>query len=364
MFDRRHIINFDIFLFFVTLLITFLGFLNLKSICSSSSTTFSFYYYKQAYWILIGFVILCFLLNISYQTLLRYAYYLHFISLLLLVFVLFFGKTKFGSQRWLYLGFFSLQPSELTKITFILCLSKFFSENASQTPYKIKDFLFPFLFLLITFLPVYFQPDLGTAGIILLVFLSMAFFLNISKKTIFSFISFVFLCLPFLWFFLKEYQKRRILVFLNPELDPFNAGYQVIQSKIAVGSGGFLGKGFKLGTQSQLRFLPEQHTDFVFSVWSEEWGFVGCTILLLLYFFIIYRSLSIAHRSKNLAASFVSLGVCSLFFWHFIINVSMTLGLFPVVGVTLPLFSYGGSSLVTFMIAISLLININMRKFN
>ena len=166
MFDRRHILNFDVFLFFVALLITFLGVLNLKSICASSSITFSFYYYKQAYWVLIGVVILFFLLNISYQTLLRYAYYLHLLSLLLLVFVLFFGKSKFGSQRWIYLGFFSLQPSELTKITFILCLSKFFSENASQNSYKIRDLFFPFLILLITFLPVFFQPDLGTAGII------------------------------------------------------------------------------------------------------------------------------------------------------------------------------------------------------
>jgi rod shape determining protein RodA len=277
---------------------------------------------------------------------------------------LFYGKTKFGSQRWLYIGGFSLQPSEFAKITFTMTLARFFSENISQKPYNMRDLFLPFIILLITFLPIFFQPDLGTAGIIFLIFISMILFLNIKKKPIFYFIfGFVCLFLPFFWFILKDYQKKRISVFFNPELDPLNAGYQVIQSKIAVGSGGFFGKGFKLGTQSQLRFLPEQHTDFVFSVWAEEWGFIGCFFILLLYFFILYRSLSIAHSSKNISGSFLSLGITFMLFWHFIINVCMTLGLFPVVGVTLPFFSYGGSSIITFLIGIGLLLNVNMRKF-
>ncbi len=363
MFDRRLIINFDFFFLLLVLLLSFLGLMNLKSICSSYSAPLSLFYYRQAYWLLFGLLVLFVIVNVNYINIVRYAYYFHLFSLFLLFAVLFFGKTKFGSQRWLSLWGFSLQPSELAKITFILALSKFFSENISQTPYTFRDLFFPFFILLITFFPIYLQPDLGTAGIIVLIFFSMLFFLNISKKTIYCFFALVLVCLPFFWFVLKDYQKRRILVFLNPELDPLNAGYQVIQSKIAVGSGGFFGKGFMLGTQSRLRFLPEQHTDFVFSVWAEEWGFIGCLVFLLICFFIIYRSLSIAYNSKTVSGTFVSLGIAFLFFWHFLINVFMTLGLFPVVGVTLPFFSYGGSSVITFMIGISLLLNINMRKF-
>ena len=191
----------------------------------------------------------------------------------------------------------------------------------------------------------------------------MSFFVNINKKTLFLIFSTVLVLMPFFWFFLKDYQKNRVLVFLNPERDPLNAGYQVIQSKIAVGSGGFLGKGFMLGTQSQLRFLPEQHTDFVFSVWAEEWGFVACFFLLLLFFSIVYRGLAIASESKNVYGSFLAIGISALFFWQISINIFMTLGLFPVVGVPLPFFTYGGSSMLCSMFGIAFLLNISMRKF-
>ena len=191
----------------------------------------------------------------------------------------------------------------------------------------------------------------------------MTFFVNINKKTLVFLVSTSLLMLPFLWLFLKDYQKNRVLVFINPELDPLNAGYQVIQSKIAVGSGGLLGKGFMLGTQSQLRFLPEQHTDFVFSVWAEEWGFIACFLLLSLFFSIIYRGLAIASGSNNIYGSFLALGITALFFWQISINIFMTLGLFPVVGVPLPFFTYGGSSMLCSMIGVAFLLNINMRKF-
>ncbi len=355
--------NFDIALFVSVLVLCFLGVINLNSIYSSSGEATSFYSFKQIYWILIGLSALFIIININYITICRYSYYLHAFALILLLIVLFYGKSKFGSQRWIYLAGISLQPSEFAKITFILALSKFFSENMSPRAYTIRDLFWPFIILLSTFIPIYLQPDLGTAGIIFLIFLSMIFFLNLNRTSFLRFFVFCAVLLPGFWFFLKEYQKQRILVFLNPDLDPLNAGYQVIQSKIAVGSGSLLGKGYKLGTQTQLRFLPEQHTDFVFSVWAEEWGFIGCFFLLLLFFFIIYRGLRIAYSSKNFFAAFLAVGLSSLFFWHFIINVFMTLGLFPVVGVTLPFVSYGGSSMVSCLFGIGLLLNLNMRKF-
>jgi len=363
MFDRRLIINFDFFLFFVVLLISFLGVVNLKSICTSSGGTVSPFFYKQIYWVLIGFSGLFIIININYASLIRYAYYFHISALVLLLFVLVFGKTIYGSQRWISLGPISLQPSEITKITFIFALAKFYTENLSQKAYLLKDLFMPGLLLLATFLPIYYQPDLGTAGIILLIFVSMTFFVNINKKTVFLLVSAFTAALPFFWFLLKDYQKKRVLVFMNPELDPLNAGYQVIQSKIAVGSGGLLGKGFMLGTQSQLRFLPEQHTDFVFSVWAEEWGFIACFLLILLFFSIIYRGLAIAAEANSLFGSFLAVGFSALFFWQISINIFMTLGLFPVVGVPLPFFTYGGSSMLCCIIGVAFLLNINMRKF-
>ncbi|MHA1575152.1 MAG: rod shape-determining protein RodA [Alphaproteobacteria bacterium] len=363
MFDRRLIINFDFFLLAAVLLLSFFGVLNLKSIYSSSSESVSLYYYKQSCWIFFGLLILLISININYTHIIRYAYFIHFVSVFVLFCVLIMGQTKLGSQRWIYLGPLSLQPSEFAKITFILALSKFFSENISQKPYGFRDFFFPLIILLSSFFPVFFQPDLGTAGIFFIVFLSIIFFVNIQTKKIYSFLIILILILPCFWFTLENYQKKRITVFLNPELDPLNAGYQAIQSKIAIGSGGVFGKGYKMGTQSKLRFLPEQHTDFVFSVWAEEWGFFGCLFILSLFFFILYRSISISYNSKTFSGSFLGIGITSLFFWQFAINIFMTLGLFPVVGVTFPFFSYGGSSIVSSFIGIGFILNINMSKF-
>jgi rod shape determining protein RodA len=206
------------------------------------------------------------------------------------------------------------------------------------------------------------QPDLGTAGIIVLIFAAYLFFLNLNKKVFYPVFGACLAALPAIWFVLKEYQKKRILVFLNPDLDPLHAGYQLIQSIIAVGSGGFWGKGFKMGTQSQLRFLPEQHTDFVFSVWSEEWGLVGCCAVLFLFFVFFYRGMRIAYNCKSFYGTYFAAGITSFFFLQFLINICMTIGLFPVVGVTLPFFSYGGSSIISCMIGLGILLNIGMRK--
>jgi len=362
-FDRRLFSNFDFFLFFAVLLLCGLGCLNLKSICSVSSDFANIYYLKQIKWISLGFLFLLILININYIKITRFSYFFHLVSLCLLLFVCFFGTAKYGSQRWISLGGFNLQPSELAKLTFILILARFFSETTTTQTQKLKDLLVPFVLLFITIVPIYIQPDLGTSGMIIIIFFSVLLFININKKTIRFFVSFLVICFPCLWFFLKDYQKERVKFFLNPELDPLNAGYQLIQSKIAVGSGGFWGKGFMRGTQSHLRFLPEQHTDFVFSVWAEEWGFIGCFFLLFIVFIIIYRGLRIAYTCKNSCGSFLALGITVYFFWQVIINVFMTLGLFPVVGVPFPFFSYGGSAMITNFVCVALLLNISMRKF-
>jgi rod shape determining protein RodA len=363
MFDRRLLINFDWGLLAALLFITALGLLNLYSICSSSWEVSSVYFYRQMYWVALGLVVIFCVIPVNYTTIIRYAYYLHAGTLLILVAVILIGKTSLGSQRWLALGPVSVQPSELAKITFIFTLCKFYVENSSAKPFRLIDLWLPFFFLLLTFSLIYIQPDLGTGGIIVLVFFTLLFFVRVDKKSFVVFGGAAVVLLPLLWVFLKEYQKKRVLIFLNPELDPLRSGYQIIQSKIAIGSGSFWGKGFTLGTQSQLRFLPEQHTDFAFSVWAEEWGFLGCVVLLLLFFLLLYRGFSIAFNSKNGSGALLSLCIVLLLFWQVLINIGMTIGLFPVVGVPLPFFSYGGSSLLTCMFAIGLLLNISMRKF-
>jgi rod shape determining protein RodA len=363
MFDRRLLINFDGGLFLAVFLVTALGLINLYSICSSSWASSSVYFFRQLYWVALGLVVIFCIIPVNYTTIIRYAYYLHALSLLILVVVIFLGKTKLGSQRWLSLGPVSVQPSELAKITFILSLCKFYVENSTAKAFRLIDLWLPFLFLLMTFLLIYIQPDLGTGGIIVLVFFSLVFFVRVDKKSLLVFAVSSVVLLPSLWFFLKDYQKKRVLTFLNPELDPLHSGYQIIQSKIAIGSGSFFGKGFTLGTQSQLRFLPEQHTDFAFSVWGEEWGFIGCAVLLLLFFIVLYRGLSIAFNSKNVSGSLLAICIVLLLFWQIVINIGMTIGLFPVVGVPLPFFSYGGSSMLSCMFSVGLLLNISMRKF-
>jgi rod shape determining protein RodA len=312
---------------------------------------------------MLGLFFLLLTININYITIIRSSYFFHLVSLLLLFSVVLVGTSKYGSQRWLSLGGLNVQPSELAKLTFILILARYFSENTGQKVQTLKDLLIPFAFLFITIVPIYIQPDLGTAGMVVIIFFSVVAFINIHKKTVFLFFFSVLISFPCLWFLLKDYQKERIRFFLNPELDPLNAGYQLIQSKIAVGSGGLLGKGFMKGTQSHLRFLPEQHTDFVFSVWAEEWGFIGCFFLLLIVFIIIYRGLKIAYTCKNPAGSYLAVGVTLYIFWQVIINIFMTLGLFPVVGVPFPFFSYGGSAMIISFMGVGLLLNIGMRKF-
>jgi rod shape determining protein RodA len=363
MFERRSILNFDLTLLITVVFISILGIINLYSSGYPYTGNATPLFLKQIYWFLIGAGLLPLILFFDYHTFIRYAYPSYLFCLLLLVMVMLFGRTTSGSQRWLQVGFISFQPSELTKIAFILALTRFFTENENPQGYGLRDLLTPFLLLAVPLLLVFTQPDLGTSALLVLIFLSMLTFMGLRRQTWFTLGVGCAVAAPLFWHFLKDYQKIRLLTFLNPDLDPLKTGYHIMQSKIAVGSGSILGKGFLQGTQSQLHFLPEQHTDFVFSVWAEEWGFLGCFALLFLFLLLISRGLKIANTSKDRAGTLLAIGITAMLFWQTFINVGMVVGIVPVVGVPLPLFSYGGTSAITTLMGIGVLMNISMRRF-
>jgi rod shape determining protein RodA len=245
----------------------------------------------------------------------------------------------------------------------VIVLAKFFSEKRGYRGYRLKDLWQPFLLIGAPCILILKEPDLGTAMLLVAGSLSMILFVKVSWKSLVILVGSALSLAPFVWFSLKEYQRMRILTFLRPDMDPFGAGYHINQSKIAIGSGQFWGKGFLNGTQTRLHFLPEQHTDFAFSVLAEEWGFAGSALLLILYLFLILWGLNIAKVSKDRFGAILSVGIVAFIFWQVVINVGMVTGLLPVVGIPLLLFSYGGSSLISTMAAMGLLMNISMRRF-
>jgi len=363
MFDRRLIMNFDWPTLLTASLISALGVVNIYSSTYPHSGTATPLYLKQIYWLVLGFGILLLTLACDYRTFIRYGYPFYIFCLSLLVLVMVLGRTTSGSQRWLPLGIISFQPSELAKIGLILVMARFFTEKELAQGYGLRDLAIPFLLLGLPALLVFKQPDLGTVVLMGFIFLSILVFTGVQPRAWLTLGAACAVAAPILWFLLKDYQKTRLRVFLDPELDPLKTGYHITQSKIAVGSGGFWGKGFLKGTQSQLHFLPEQHTDFVFSVWAEEWGFVGSFVLLFLLLFLVSRGLKIASSSKDRGGEVLAIGVSAMIFWQAFVNIGMVVGLVPVVGVPLPLFSYGGTSVITTLIGIGILMNVSMRRF-
>jgi rod shape determining protein RodA len=356
--------NFDWILLAILMVIGLLSVFNLYSAAYSiRSIGGSQIYVKQICWYGIGFLILLLMTTFDYHALDRFAYPLFFISLILLVAVLKIGKVTHGSQRWLSFGYFYVQPSEIVKISLIIVLAKYFSKAEKMGNYRLRDLLRPLILIAIPFIMIVCQPDLGTALMLLILCFTIIIFVNVNWKSILIFLCIALLAAPFLWITLQEYQKQRIITFLRPDLDPLGAAYHVTQSKIAIGSGLLRGKGFLKGTQTRLHFLPEQHTDFSFSVLAEEWGFVGSVILLFLYLFLILWCLNIAKNSKDKFGTLIVVGIVASIFWHLTINVSMVTGLLPVVGIPLVLFSYGGSSVISTMAAMGLIMNVSMRRF-
>ena len=364
MFDRRLIQNFDWGLCLIVLSLTVVGgFTVYSAVTAGPSDPQKSIYYKQLIWYGIGLMVMTASFVVSYKSLDRWSPVLYGTCLLLLVAVLVFGKQVGGSRRWLALGPASFQPSEPVKIAVILMLSRMFSKTATEEGFTFRELIQPLCILIPPFLLIVRQPDLGTGMMLVLITGSMTLFAKIERKTLITIMSAGVLGVPLVWHFLKGYQKQRILTFLNPDRDPLGAGYHIIQSKIAIGSGMFTGKGYLKGTQNALAFLPEQQTDFIFSVLAEEWGFLGCLVVLFLFLLLLIWGLNIAFRSRDLFGTFLAFGLTCLIFWQVFINMGMVMGLMPVVGVPLPFISYGGSSFLTLAVCIGLLLNISMRRF-
>lgn len=299
-----------------------------------------------------------------YSILSRLAYVVYFANLLLLVLVLVAGKSTLGARRWIGFGPFRMQPSEFMKLSMVICLAKYFETDRTVGGYGFKDLLLPSMLVAIPAGLIMLQPDLGTALIILATFGSMMLFMRIQTKVLLTIAVCAMIALPAAYkFALKPYQRQRIISFIDPMSDPKGSGYNSIQSMIAVGSGQITGKGYKKGTQSQLNFLPEHHTDFIFSVFSEEHGFVGSIILLALYLAFLLNGMAVAYQSHDKFGILLAFGIMSIFFWHIFINMGMVMGMLPIVGVPLPFLSYGGSALLTAILGVAILTNIANKKF-
>ena len=303
------------------------------------------------------FLMMFFLSFINIKTWHKTGYLFYIIVLMLLVWASLYGITVSGSQRWINLYFINFQPSELMKIAIIVCLAKYYNRMQLTNVNKFKNLLIPLSILVLPIILVISQPDLGTSILIALSGIIVLWLAGVNLKYFFYSSLILLISAPFAISFLKPYQKLRILTFFDPDKDPLGAGYQIIQSKIAVGSGGLFGKGFLKGTQGYLEFLPEKHTDFIFTLYSEEFGFIGSIILLLIYAVLIFRILKIGSLSRSFFGKFFCYGFGSAIFIYVVVNMSMVLGLLPIVGSPLPIMSYGGSSMLATMIGLGIVMS-------
>jgi rod shape determining protein RodA len=319
-------------------------------------------YVRQLYAIVIGLGAMVVMLTLDYRAFTDKSHLIYLAMLGVLLYVLFFGDTQMGAQRWIRLGPFNLQPSEFAKIGVALVLAKFFGENRGAPGWV--DLAIAGALTCLPLALIAKEPDLGTAVTLVPVFLAVAYLAGMQLR-IFAVISVcLLLAAPIAWkFALKDYQKSRISTFLDPSQDAKGAGYQQIQARITVGSGGLTGKGFRQGTQGQLRFLPVAHNDFIFSVLAEEQGFAGVLVALGLYLFVILRSLEAARLAKDRLGAYLVIGVLASFTFQVVYNITMSAGLAPVKGLTLPLMSYGGSSMIATLAAFGLVLNVRMRRF-
>ncbi len=345
---------------FIIVLIILFGCVNLYSALITPSGTVDNLFYRHLLWLLIGGVIAFLFHFLKPIDIENFSAVFYILCCVLLIGVLLIGKKVNGAQRWIGIGSFSFQPSEFTKLALIFFMARIFKQMpVVETGYKLNQLAFPLIIVMIPILLILKQPDLGTAIIIF----SIAFFtillmgVNL-KLLITSFVSFILLS-PLFYHFLKDYQKKRFIAFLMPEADPQGAGYHTIQAKIAISTGGMFGKGFLKGAQSKLGYIPEKHTDFVFSVFAEEWGFLGVVVFIFLYLYLIYWMFRVTRNINDRFLFLSASGIIFLFSLHFIINIAMVSGLFPVVGIPLPLMSYGGTALIVYLVSLSFMLKLS-----
>ena len=350
-FTKLKSINYPLLGLIITLFL-----IGLAALYSISNGDFNSWPLKHSQRFILGLIIFFIVILFDLRIIFGYAYIIFILSILSLVIIPFFGIESNGATRWISIAGISLQPSEFVKYTLILALAKYFHSINNDNSF-VKTLIVPLIITTIPVLLVITQPDLGTALIILLGGVSLFWISGLNYKYFIVGIFSIICSLPLLWQYLKEYQKDRVLTFFNPERDPLGNGYHIMQSKIALGSGGIFGKGYMEGTQSHLNFLPEMQTDFIFTMLGEEFGFLGTLILLLLYAALIMVSIRLALQSRSLFSKYLSLGVCNVFFIYVFVNIGMVTGLLPVVGVPLPFISYGGSSMLAVMFGFGLLMN-------
>ncbi len=352
----------------LTLLVAVAGIIIMSLIIIGSATHVNtpgeeryWYVARQGLFAAVNIAFAAFLMNFDYKALQGYGNKLYIFNLIMLLAVMLVGQSALGAQRWISIGPISIQPSEFSKIIMIISLATMLEERVGKLN-TIHDLLPVAAYVGVPFLLVLKQPDLGTSLVFMAIFLGMVFVCGINLRLLGGLFAAGIAMMPILWHFLKDYQKMRIMVFMDPNVDPLGSGYHIIQSKIAIGSGMLFGKGLFEGTQSQLNFLPENHTDFIFAVVGEELGFIGVVFLLLLYLVVLWRGVQIAKDASDIFGRLLAVGITSMLAFHVLVNVGMTLGIMPVTGIPLPLMSYGVSSLTTNIMAIAILLNIQIRK--
>ena len=348
--------------FFLIFLILLLGIISFFAMYSTERGVFNYYTLSHIYRFSIFFILFIFLSFFKIEFWNKNAYIFYFLVLILLFGVDLFGVTASGSRRWINLFIFNLQPSELMKVALIAFLARYYSNKPSHSVSQAKHLVIPIFVLFIPVALVITQPDLGTALLIAIGGFIVIWLAGVKIKYFMFSLATLACLMPVVIATLKPYQKLRILTFFNPERDPLGAGYQIIQSKIAVGSGGIFGKGYLNGSQSYLDYLPEKHTDFIFTLFSEEFGFIGSIILLIIYALIIYRVIVIGSEARNNFAKLFCFGFAGSFFVYVAVNMSMVLGLLPIVGAPLPIMSYGGSSMLSIMLAFAIVMSCKIHK--
>ena len=354
-------------LFIVTAIIAVLGVVNLYSATSvyfgTARSGLSEIYINQVYWLAIGGVAGAAVAAIDYRYIERFGYVIYTVGVFMLILVIVLGQGRRGAVRWIEFGSFSFQPSEFMKLCLIIALAKYLHDDPKNEERTLRDLAVPAVLTAVPALLIARQPDLGTALVQVLIFVSIAAITRVKRRSVLTFLGAVIVAVPVVWQYALPYQRARVTAFLNPGADLSGTGYHAYHARIAIGNGGVAGQGFMEGMQNQYRFLPDQYTDFPFPVFAEEWGFVGTVVLLAAYGFLVVWSIRIASLARDRFGAVVAVGCGGLIFWHTIINLGMSSGMLPVVGMTLPLFSYGGSSVVTMMLAIALLMNVSMRRY-